>query len=437
MFPFLVLLVAGCGGEPGKKKDRFTEVRKGPIEVVVAASGPIQPLRAVEVKSRASGELLELPFDAGQAVTVGTTLAVIDPREEREKYRLGEADLLSARARLNQAQVKFELLRDKVDVELERARAARDKASAELARASADYQRQMELNAKGLASKQTLESVVSQKKTAEAAMAQAEAELALTALRPLDVKVAREDVTLAEAGVLRAEVAFDRARERLEDTVIKARIDGIVLERLVETGQIIASGISNVGGGSTLMVLADNRQLFVKAMVDESDIGSLREDQPAKVVVDAFPGEEFEGQVSWISPAGKLEQEVTSFEVLVEVFDEGGHRLRSGMTATCQFIASRVEEGFWVPPAALRQEKGESYVNVPVGDEGEAARLPVTPGLRGADRVQVEGEGLEEGLKVFLGKPRKRAKGKKDGEGDRKSDPLWFLKKKQKTRRDR
>jgi HlyD family secretion protein len=429
-------MIAGCGGKPTPRKVRFTEVKKGPIEVTVAASGPIQPLRAVEVKSRASGELLELPFDAGEAVTRGTTIAVIDPREEREKFRMGEADLLSARARLTQSQVRHELLRDQVKIELARAQATLSKGRAELARASADHQRQMDLSAKGLASKQTLESVIFQKKTAEAALVQAEADLALVALRPQDVKIAREEVTLSEAGVLRAEVAFERAKERLEDTVIKASIDGIVLERKVEVGQIIASGISNVGGGSTLMVLADNSRLFVKAMVDESDIGSLKPEQSAKVVVDAFSEEKFRGQVSWISPAGKQEQDVTTFEVLVEVFDNEAGRLRSGMTATCQFLAARVENALWVPPSALRQEKGRSYLNVAVGKEGDAERLSVTPGLRGPDRIQVQGKGLREGLSILLGRPRKKSGGKKVGEGQRKADPLWFLKKKQKKRRD-
>ena len=425
----LALGSSGCGGRAPEETPRTIPVRRGVVEVTVSAAGPIQPLRAVEVKSRASGQVLAIPHDAGQPVTVGTTLAIIDPRDERERFRLTEADLLSAKARLSQAEARYALDRDKLVAELQRAEATAARSDAELARARSDFQRQRELNAKGLASRQTLESATSQRATAEAAHDQARAELELAHFRGREVELLKDEVTLAQAGVQRAEVAFEEARQRLDDTVIRSPIEGIILERKVEPGQIIASGISNVGGGTTLLTLADTSRLLVRAQVDESDVGQLVPGQGAAVAVDSYPARTFRGEVNWISPLGKEEQDVTSFEVLVEIFPEGFQGLRVGMTATCQFLAGHVEDALWVPPPALRQRRGQYHLDVVMAPGEASHRLPVTPGLRGPDRIEVRGEGLREGLEVLLS-PDAEAGAEEEGGGERHSDPLWFLKKK-------
>lgn len=419
-------LVAGCGTSAEDEAVETVTLARGEIERRITAAGPVQPLRAVEVKSRASGEVLDLPFDAGQPVTQGTTVATIDPREEIEKVRLAEADERSARANLAKARVQREAEALRVEAELRRVRAVLERGDADLLRTRRELDRQRQLRGEDLTSAQALDAARAAFEVAQAARRAAAAEVELAEVSRRRLETMAQDVVLAEAQQTRAEVALARARERLQDTRIPARMDGVVLERKVEVGQIIASGISNVGGGTTLMVLADVSRLFVKAMVDEADIGRVHEGLAARVRCDAFPDQVFEGRVEWVAPLGVTENDVTAFEVLVEVLGEGVQRLRPGMTATCEFVAERRDDTLFVPPNALRQAEGIYYLNV-LTEAGPPPRWEpraVEVGLRNQDRVEVRGEGLRAGLEVLLNRP-------PGGDpADRGKDPIWFLKKK-------
>ncbi len=422
--------IPGCGPAAPTKVLPTARVERGPVEVVVTAAGPVQPARAVEVKSRASGQILGIPFEAGAAVTTGTTLALIDPREELQAVRLAEADVMTAGARLVQATTRLGLEKDRVAIERDRVRANLERTLAERERARHEFERQRDLLQRGLASRQTYEAASTTRDGAEASVAALEAEVRLVETQERQVELMAQEVVLAEAGRIQAQVALDRAKERLADTTIRASIDGIVLERKVEVGQIIASGISNVGGGTPLLILADVSRLSVKAMVDEADAGRLGEGFPAEVVCDAFPEEAFEGRVKWVSPMGRTESDVTSFEVQVEVVGRGVTLLKPGMSATVRFVTDRRAEALWVPPAALRTGRSGTWVNL-VRDPARPEaidRLPVETGLRNQAQVEITGTGLAEGLSVVLGRLDTETPG-----GERGEDPIWFLKRKRNT----
>jgi HlyD family secretion protein len=293
----VTLLVAGvataCKKEAPPIAYEAVPIERRDIVVSAQASGAIQPDTTVEVKSKASGEILQLMAETGQVVQRGARLVRIDPRNARNLLAQAQADLDVARAKLTNS--------------------------------------------------------TSQKKRADElfksqSITQQEHEQALL------------DYADAKSQVVRSQVAVDNARIQLEDTDVRAPITGTILEKDVERGTVIASATSNVSGGTTLMKMADLNQVQVRALVDETDIGKLQAGQLATVTVDAYPQRPFNGTVLKIEPQAQTEQNVTMFPVLIRIDNKEG-LLRPGMNAEVEVHVGRREDVLAVPNAALRTQR--------------------------------------------------------------------------------
>ena len=142
------------------------------------------------------------------------------------------------------------------------------------------------------------------------------------------VGVLEHEVELAAADVIRRQIALDESKERLEETDIYAPISGVIIQKLVEEGQIISSGVSNVSGGTALAEIADMSRIFIIADVDETDIGDIREGQKVDVTADAFYGKIFKGKVLSIGPKGVVENSITIFKVKIEILGQGKNVLK-------------------------------------------------------------------------------------------------------------
>ena len=285
-----LLATAGCRKETPQVAYRAVPVEQRDIVVNAQAAGAIQPDTTVEVKSKASGEILQLNAETGDVVKRGTPLVRIDPRNARNALAQAQADL--------------------------------DVAQAQLANATAQKRRADEL-------------FKSQSITEQ------EHEQALL------------DYANASAAVVRARVAVDNARIQLEDTDVRAPITGTILEKDVERGTVIASATSNVSGGTTLLKMANLQLVQVRALVDETDIGKVQPGQSAGITVDAYPNRTFEGKVLKIEPQAQTEQNVTVFPVLVRIQNEVG-LLRPGMNTEVEIHIGSRENVPAVPNAALR-----------------------------------------------------------------------------------
>ena len=289
----LVTLLVSCKKDAPLPTYQAVPVERRDIVVSAQASGAIQPDTTVEVKSKASGEILQLSAETGQVVKRGAPLVRIDPRNARNALAQAQADLDVAKAKLTNA-------------------TSQKKRSDELFKS---------------------QSITEQ-----------EHEQAL-----LDYADARSEV-------VRSQVAVDNARIQLEDTDVRAPITGTVLEKDVERGTVIASATSNVSGGTTLLKMADLNQVQVRTLVDETDIGKLKPDQLATVTVDAYPQRPFSGTVLKIEPQAQTEQNVTMFPVLVRIDNKEG-LLRPGMNAEVEVHVGRRDNVLTVPNAALRTQR--------------------------------------------------------------------------------
>jgi HlyD family secretion protein len=279
-----------CRKEAPRVVYQAVPVERRDIVVSAQAAGAIQPDTTVEVKSKASGEILQLAAETGQHVQRGALLVRIDPRNARNALAQAQADL--------------------------------DVAQAQLANATSQKNRADELYKS--------KSITEQ-----------EHEQALL------------DYATAGAAVVRARVAVDNARIQLEDTDVRAPVTGTIIEKDVERGAVIASATSNVSGGTTLLKMANLDLVQVRALVDETDIGKVQAGQETTVTVDAYPNRSFEGTVLKIEPQAQTEQNVTVFPVLVRIQNREG-LLRPGMNTEVEIHIGSRKQVPAVPNAALR-----------------------------------------------------------------------------------
>jgi RND family efflux transporter MFP subunit len=244
--------------------------------------------------------------------------------------------------------------------------------------------------------------------TAEAAAGIARAQLrmalarveALTAMERT-IEQRQAEIDLATANLAAADSDLADTKQRLRDTKIYSPIDGVVTQREVQTGQIIASGIVNIGGGTTLLTISDLSRIFVMAEVHESDIGRLVETgrlgQEAAVTVDAYPGKRFRGKVVQITPRGFSEAKVISFYVKVEVLGEEKRLLLPKMTADVRILADRREGVLLAPNQCIHYEVDRPYVEI--RSLGDFERRWVKLGLNDGAQAEVL-EGLKDGDEV-------------------------------------
>jgi len=288
------LLMPASGEESGNGRMDFSSVVPATyrdIRVMIAASGTVDPLQTVEVKSKASGEILEMPIDDGDVVHKGDLLCRLDASTVKTTYRQAESDY-------NVAVVTVE---------------QREK----------ELQRQKSLYDRGL--------------IAEA-----------------DYDMARLSSEEAKSQQVRAEAQLENAREQLEDTEVRAPINGIILSKDVEVGQIISSGMSSVTGGTLICRVAQVDTVYVRAQVDEIDIGNVHVGQKAIATADAYPSRPFRGTVLKIAPMAQSEQNVTTFEITVLIDNREG-MLKAGMNATVDITTAEAPNALAVPVDAVQE----------------------------------------------------------------------------------
>lgn len=169
-------------------------------------------------------------------------------------------------------------------------------------------------------------------------------------LTEIEFNSAKYAQAVARANLKSAQVTLDRARQNLTYTSIYAPIDGIVVERNVDIGQTVTASMSTP---QLFLIANDLAQMQILASVDESDIGSIKPDQPVRFTVQSYPDERFTGSVKQVRLQSKTTENVVNYTVVVSVSNPGG-RLLPGMTATLEFLTGSASDVLLVPNAALR-----------------------------------------------------------------------------------
>jgi HlyD family secretion protein len=344
------------GGETEQRGPTYV-VRRGDLVETAAATGTIEPYVQVEVKSRASGEVIEVLVEEGATVEAGQLLVRLDPADAERGLR--EAEVAERRARADLAQAQAQLA-------VAQAEAAEAGVSLDVSERGAEL---------GVVSQE-------QRRTASHAARIAASNVALR----------RAQVQASQAALETARLGVDNARRRLQEMEIRAPIAGTVLSVPIERGSIVSSAVTTVSGGTTLLTLADLSALRVRGSIDEAQIGRVRVGQPVIIRVDAYPDREFQGRVTRVSPLGVQTTNVVTFDVEIAITDEGASLLRSGMSADLEIETGRRSNVLLVPLSAVHSRGGHRFVRLANGEQRrivtnatDGMRLEVVEGLAEGD----------------------------------------------------
>ena len=291
-----LILILGCGGGKDDEEFKFYALKEAAsqqLELTVEASGTVEAISSIEIKSKASGQILFLGAEIGDYVEEGVVLARIDQRTPTNTLAQANADLEVAKVRLSNAKNQFE--------------------------------RSKRLHDEGNISDKSFED-------------------------------AQESFSSARAQLVRAEVFLENARIALDDTSVRSPIAGTVISRPAEVGQVITSPTSAVGGGTLLMEMADLDKVRVRALIDEIDIGKISIGQEVTLKVSAYRDKKFVGVVSKIEPMSRVDQNVTTFPVLIDI-ENKDNLLLIGMNTDVEIEILNEKVTLALPAGSLRTRK--------------------------------------------------------------------------------
>lgn len=349
---------------------RVVTVKRGDLRVAVSATGVVEPEYVVEIKSKASGEVESVFVQEGEVVPKGKKLVKINPIVEKRRVNQALSEVRMARARTAAAWSK------------------RKYAAAQLAR-------DRKLLKKGLVSGDAVATLAK------------------------EVAVHTGEAMVANAQLSKAQEALKEARDRLTETQIVAPVAGTILDREVQPGQMVASGTNSVSGGTTMLRIANLKQLYIRVKVDEADVAKLRRKQRATITADGLPGKSFKGTVLRIAPRGTVESNVTVFEVVVAVDGKGSSVLKPQMSANVDVVIEERKNALLVPQRAL-QRVGKKSGAGKRGRRGYVVRLangdrqPVRVGRIVGGQAEIL-RGVMEGTRIQV--PARRTSGSRGRRG--------------------
>ncbi|MHC4443343.1 MAG: efflux RND transporter periplasmic adaptor subunit [Planctomycetota bacterium] len=422
-----------------------TKTSRGDLIVPITASGNIKPASVTNIKGKASGEVVEIPFDVGKMVKKDDLIVRLDKSDEQRNVDKASADYKRAEIARKQAEVTKKKLED---VGIKLAKAKLDKADARLIRAESELNflaPKTQPSSDGLPSPITKEEWDVTRCSYQEALADREAaDAEYIRARTIDLEQADHDVDIATQNEEAAKKVWEDAKERLEETAVFSPIDGMVLARHVQIGELVMSGTTSLTGGTVMLEIADVSEIYAVVNVDEADIGLVRElappsarpgataSQPAtlpagvlveaqkvKVTVESFPDEDFEGIIERISPQSEVSHAIATFKVRIRITSDNRDKLVGLLNtqAEANFTAQSVSNAILVSYDAIHKNPdGEDFgVYVPIENPGKGKKKykfrPCKFGVDNGVEVEVV-EGLAEGEEVYIKLPKMTRKEK-------------------------
>src|SRR5258708_1925105 len=319
----LLVAAVACSGKKDKTPPVEVAVGQGRDIVIDAqASGIIEPINVVEIKSKASGMVSKLAVGRGRLVKAGDLVVEVDTRDGKNQLDQAQADLDAAQAKYDVSKVQVKRSDDM---------------------------------------------------------------FAAKVITAQEHETAMLDLRNANAAVIRARASVDLAQQRLDDARVTASIGGTIIERDVAEGVVIASATGSSGGGTTLLKMADLSEVRIRALFNESDIGQVRGGQVATVSVDGYQDRKFQGLVEKIEPQAVVQQNVTMFPVLITL-DNRENLLKPGMNGEVSVLINDLPDAIAVPNDAVRAVREASAIAVMLNTDPDSvnAEIKSQQGNRGS-----------------------------------------------------
>lgn len=388
--------------------DRYTvPVKVETLQETVTASGSIVPIRTVNLSPKTSGLLVEVLVEQGQRVEKGQLIARMDNRDLRAQQLQARAALAAAQAQLQELRngTRPEVL-DQAREAVRQAQASAQQAAARRALAQQELKRQEALVDEGAIARQAFDRALTDAAETDAAFQQTIGRLRESEqrLRELQNGPRAETIQQADARVGEALGRLQAVEVQLADTEIRAPFAGIITQRYADPGAFVTptTSASATASATSTSIVALAEGLEVLANVPEVDIGRIQVGQSVQVRVDAFPTQVFEGKVRLVAPEAVEEQNVTSFQVRVNL-QTGQNQLGSGMSADLDFIGRSLPQATVVPTVAIVTQAGKSGVLIPDA-AGKPEFRPVVLGAAVGNETQIL-QGLQPNERIFVDLP--------------------------------
>jgi HlyD family secretion protein len=383
----LVVLGAGgffamkaVGGKPVKiDPEKLSKVERLDVARSVVATGKIQPVTQIDIKSKASGIIEKLPFNVGDVVHKGDVICELDQNDLLPELKQQEAALHVAEANLRSAQADY-------------ARYQVDAQGTDLPFLKRDMDRAHTMFTNGLIAQNARDDADKNYQVAANKKESAEANLGS----------AKAAIARAQAALEQQQAAVSSAQENIRNATIYSPIDGVVLSRDSEVGTAVSSILQVGSTATTIMTVGDLNEVYVKGKVDESDVGHVYLGQPARIKVESFKDQTFTGKVTKISPMGVEKDNVTTFEVRVSISNDK-HILKAQMSANAEIVLEEHKGVLAIPEGAVLYNKDRSTaVQIPdATDQTGMRKLAVKLGISNGAKTEVL-SGIKEGQQVIL-----------------------------------
>lgn len=355
----IAILAAVAGGATWKLKGSdeqpieealVVKVKRADLAVEVIDTGKIEPREKVDIKSKVAGQVLEVLVDEGQQVKKGQPLLRLDTQDYAREAARADAELAQA-----QQALQF----------------------------------------------------------AEQALARKKAALADRAVAQADVELAQNEVDMRRASIRIAEVAVSAARDRLRSCEVRSPLDGTVIERGIEPGEVVSPGVQATFEGKPLLTVADLSTLIVRSELNQIDVARVALGQTATLTLDALPDRKWTAKVTKIAPAAVKAQgrdaEVFPVEATLEAgagAESSVAAIKSGMTADVRILVETRPQVLLIPIEAILKEEGKSWVKpVKLDEDGKTRKkgdkIEVKVG-KSNDREMEILEGVHEGDEVAI-----------------------------------
>lgn len=399
------------------------------IEDVIEITGQLEAQTEIQLGAKVPGKITSVSVKDGSQVRAGQVIATVDSTELYYAVQQAEAAVASARSAKAQAELQAKISPEQTQANIKQAEAQLESAKARLQlllkgareqekkqaqervaeakagmdKAKNDLDRMKQLYAQDAVSKADVDAAQMQYDSSVARYRQAlEAyNQILEGARPEEIRQAEQDVKQAEEAVKSAKTAttmdavrneqvrqaeaqlrqaesqLRTARTRLADASIVSPVDGFVIGKPAQIGQV-------VGAGTPVATIVSVAGTYVEGQLPEREVANVQVGMPVRIRVDAFPNEEFKGTVLAIRPSATALGRLFAARIAI---DDPTNRLKPGMFARAKVLKSKIDDAVLLPVGAILENGEEKFVFIPDGDK--AKKMPIETGLLEGEYVQV------------------------------------------------
>lgn len=336
---------------------RFTSTKIGDLRVILKETATLQPKKVVEVKSKVTGRIIKLNFEAGDVIASGSVIAELDRYQYERTLDQKKRDYELARQQLSGLMPFGKVVENPEDIDPTTTAILVDRTLIEYSAAKVDYESKIQMFDRALISEKALDDARKQYQRTYVGY--------------------HDQIRTASLTLQTAREGYEQAVEDLAETTIRAPVDGVITKLPVEEGELV-QGAAGMTQGTTLAEVADLEQMQAVVKLNEVDIGKIKIGDPVVLTLDSTEKREFKGNVETIAPSGTNTNNIVVFDVEIALHDKS-ILFKPEMTANADILVGQATEVVKIPLEAIKEVKGVKKVTLLTPKPGVPAEPEPTP----------------------------------------------------------